>query len=206
MECPATPFFIRIYTMKSNHLVTKFVLLALMVMVSCKREEFVEMPVWDQGVRFEYSVGTSPFTPMWPIVGRTGDTVRFNLTLTPETAIYLPKFLSHRGPKPNSVLLEFELIHKAYDSSPGSTLSWSAGPDTLLSTWSARHTYVNFEDRIFRGKFVIPEKPEVPNNVSPPPGFTYEIRMFVHVSFYIDDKKVQSHRDFRKFLASISVL
>jgi hypothetical protein len=191
--------------MKSNLLAIKFVLLALMAMVSCKREEFMEMPVWNLSVRMEPLVNRddSLFKRGY-IPGHPGDTISFNLNLSNESA--LPKFLNHRGPKPNIVLLKFELIHKAFDLSPGSSLTWSAGPDTLLSTWSVRHTFVNFEDRIFRGKLVIPEKPVVPTNVSPPPGFTYEIRMFVHVSFYIDDKKVQSHRDFRKYIYSIWVL
>jgi hypothetical protein len=193
--------------MKSNHLVTKFVLLALMAMVSCKREEFVEMPVWDQGVRMEPLVNRddSLFKRGY-IPGHPGDTIRFNLILTPEGAFNLPKFLNHRGPKPNIVLLKFELIHKAYSDRNEPSLSWAAGPDTLLSTWSVRHTFVNFEDRIFRGKLVIPEKPVVPTDVSPPPGFAYQIKMYVHVSFYMDDKKVQSHRDFRKVLYRIWVL
>jgi hypothetical protein len=191
--------------MKSNHLVTKFVLLALIAMASCKREEFMEMPVWNLSVRMEPLVNRddSLFKRGY-IPGHPGDTISFNLTLANESA--LPKFLNHRGPKPNIVLLKFELIHKAFDTLSGSTSTWSAVPDTILSTWSVRHTFVNFEDRIFRGKLVIPEKPAVPTNVTLPPGFTFEIQMFVHVSFYMDDKKVQSHRDFRNFLYSIWVL
>jgi hypothetical protein len=191
--------------MKSNLLAIKFVLLALMAMVSCKREEFMEMPVWILSVRMEPLV--NPDDSLFKrgyIPGHPGDTISFNLTLANESA--LPKFLNHRGPKPNSVLLKFELIHKAYSDRNEPSLSWAAGPDTLLSTWSVRHTFVNFEDRIFRGKLVIPEKPVVPTDVSSPPGFTYQIRIYVHVSFYIDDKKVQAHRDFRKYLYRIWVL
>jgi hypothetical protein len=119
--------------MKSNHLVMKFVLLALMAMVSCKREEFMEMPVWDLSVRMEPLV--NPDDSLFKrgyIPGHPGDTIRFNLNLSNESA--LPKFLNHRGPKPNSVLLKFELIHKAYTDRNGPSLTWSAGPDTILST------------------------------------------------------------------------